>query len=126
MYKIGCSDRVVAWLRSYLYRTQIVNVNTKKSSEISIRSRIAQGTVLGPLIFIFYINDIIKSISNCNVSIFADDCILYCVGNNFEPMFRKIQGDLNIFSEWCSLNSLKINSGKTKAMIVSTKSRLNN
>ena len=57
---------------------------------------------------------------------FADDCILYCVGNNFEPMFRKIQGDLNRFIEWCPLNRLKINSGKTKAMIVSTKSRLNN
>ena len=126
MYKIGCADRVIAWMRSYLCRTQIVNVNTKKSNKIMVCSGIAQGTVLGPLMFILYINDIIKSISNCNISMFADVCILYYVGNTFDPMYRRIQSDVNSFIEWCSTNGLKINSGKTKAMIVSTNTRLNN
>ena len=103
-----------------------VSVNTSLSSEISIFAGIAQGTVLCPLIFIFYLNDIIKSISHCRISMFADDCVLYTIANDFDSMQRRLQFDLDKFIEWCSLNGLKINSSKTKAMITSTRNRLNN
>ena len=80
---IGCSHRCLTWFCSYLNRTQLVSCMDKKSNIVSVRPGLAQGTVLGPLIFIFYINDIIKSVLRCNISMFADDCVLYYSGNNW-------------------------------------------
>ena len=73
-----------------------VGILSKKTSP-----GIAQGTVLGPLIFIFYINDIIDSIKNCHLSLFADDCVLYLDGNNWTRVSEKIQQDLISFENWC-------------------------
>ena len=75
LYKIGCWNRFVTWLRSCLNCTQIVRLDNMKSNEIPVISGIAQSTVLGPLIFIFYINDVIHAISHCRISMFADNCI---------------------------------------------------
>ena len=95
--KIGCSNLFITWLLSYLDRTQFVNLLYRKSTEIPVFNGIAQGTVLGPLIFIFYINDVVCAISLCNISMFADDCILFHVGNDFENMYRKVRTDLDAF-----------------------------
>ena len=94
------------------------------SDIIDVSAGIAQGTVLGPLIFIFYINDVIHTITQCRLSMFADDCIIYTVANDFEPMYRKLQNDLDFFIGWCSRNSLKINNSKTKAMITATSGQI--
>ena len=94
------------------------------SDIIPILSGIAQGTVLGPLIFIFYIDDIVRLISRCHISMFADDWVLYYVGNNWNTVKNIVQHDLDNFTKWCSENALKINAKKTKAMIVSTTTRL--
>ena len=53
MYNAGFSDIVIRWFRSYLTRSQIVSIGDKTSSEVNIPAGIAQGTVLGPLIFVF-------------------------------------------------------------------------
>ena len=121
---IGCSNRFIMWLKSYLNRTQIISLTDRKSIEMPISSGIAQGTVLGPLIFISYINDVMKVISHSKISMFADDCILFHVGNSFDRMYHKLQLDLDAFIKWCTINGLKINSDKTKAMICSSTHRL--
>ena len=54
---VGCSNRSLKWFRSYLNRTQLVSCTNKKSNVAPVLSGIAQGTVLGPLIYIFYLND---------------------------------------------------------------------
>ena len=95
-----------------------------KSSELFVLAGIAQGTVLGPLIFIFYINDIVRVITQCKISMFAEDCVLYSIGNDFNHMYHRLQLDLDAFINWCSVNGLKINSEKTKAMLCSTRNRL--
>ena len=87
-------------------------------------SGIVQGTVLGPLLFIFYINDVVRTISICRISMFADDCIIYVIGNDFDQMYHKLQSDLDAFIQWCTNNGLNINSDKTKAMITTTKCKL--
>ena len=54
---------------------------------------IGQGTILGPLIFIFYINDVIRNVGNLRVNMYAHDCLIYKIGNNWEiwyPVFRKV------------------------------------
>ena len=124
LYKIGCTNRFITWLRSYLNRTEIVTIGDCKSSKLSIMSGIAQGSVLGPLIFIFYINDVVRVITHSRISMFVDDCIIYSIGNDFDSMHCNLQSDLDAFIEWCVYNGLKINSSKSKAMITSMKNRL--
>ena len=124
LHAVGCSNHVISWMRSYLSRTQKVKLDTRMSDVIDVSAGVAQGTVLDPLIFIFYIIDAMHMISQCRLSMFADDCIIYTVANYFEPMYRKLQNDLDSFIAWCSHNGLKINNCKTKAMITSTSGRL--
>ena len=123
---IGVSERCIyiKWFKSYLKRTQMVRVTDKLSTPTDILSGIAQGTILGPLIFIFYINDVIHSIMHCHISLFADDCVLYLDGNNWNRIFDKIQQDVLAFQEWCSLNGLKVNPSKSQAMIVENSSKI--
>ena len=52
---------------------------------------IGQGTILGSLIFIFYINDVIKNVAELRVNMYADDCLIYCIGNNWERMVVKFK-----------------------------------
>ena len=101
---IGLTNRCIRWFRSYLKRTQKVRVSDKFSSSKNISSGIAQGTVLGPLMLIFFINDIIHSIRNCHISLFADDCVLYLDGNNWNLIHEKLQADLYAFQYWCIKN----------------------
>ena len=112
--EIGYSNRFIAWFRSYSCQTQITSIVDRKLSEITVLSGIAQGTVLFPLLLIFYINDIVSMISQCRILMFADDCILYMIGNAFDQMYGKLQCDLNAFIPWCTSNGLNINTDKTK------------
>ena len=68
-------------------------------------SGVPQGTVLGPLMFLLYINDITKDI-NSPLRLFADDCLLYRVINSVEDINR-LQEDLNKLSEWTDTWQLK-------------------
>ena len=69
--------RVVAWIREFLLgRSQRVRVGGKLSDAVAVTSGVPQGSVLGPLLFLAYVNDIWKNIGS-NIRLFADDCILY-------------------------------------------------
>ena len=74
---------------------------------------IGLGTILGPLIFVFYINDVIKNISDLRIDMCADDCQINTIGNNWECMFPKIQDGLYNFHKWCVNNCMKLNIQKS-------------
>ena len=78
----GFSMVVVQWFKSYLSRTQCVQIQDKVSDTIIVPTGIAQGTVLGPILFIFYINDIFKCTKYVKMSMFVDDCVMYLSGND--------------------------------------------
>ena len=101
-------------------------MENKLSAILSVDKGIAQGTVLGPIIFIFYINDPFKCTEHVKVSLFADDCIMYLSGNNWNTVCRKIQHDFDAVIEWTFRNNLRLNRDKTKAMVFSTCSKLAN
>ena len=86
MVSCGLSDVVMKWVLSYFSHTQCVRYNNTVSDVLPVTSGIGQGTILGPLIFIFYINDVIKNIGNLRINMYADDCLIYCTGNNWNVM----------------------------------------
>ena len=81
--KHGCiDDTVLKWFESYLSnRRQQVVINGETSDTKSINAGVPQGSILGPMLFPIYINDIVNNIS-CNIKLFADDTSLYLVVDN--------------------------------------------
>ena len=82
--------------------------------------------MLGPILFIFYINDIFSCINNAKMSLFADDCILSLSGNNWLTIHERLQEDFNAIIDWTLRNNLRLNPSKTNAMIIGTNSRISN
>jgi retron-type reverse transcriptase len=73
----GVDTRVVVWVREFLLgRSQRVRVGGKVSDEVRVTSGLPQGSVLGPLLFLAYVNDIWRNIDSI-IRLFADDCIIY-------------------------------------------------
>ena len=120
MKSCGIAEDVLCWFRSYFKRIQEVRFDEQVSTCQSISTGIGQGTILGLLIFIFYINDVIKNVAELRVNMYADDCLIYCIGNNWERMVVKIQEGLNSFQNWCIGNEMKLNVKKSKSLNIGT------
>ena len=121
---VGCDECVLEWFRSYLSRKQVVTYNGMESTACVVPTGIGQGTILGPLIFIFYMNDIVDNMFFVKLSMYADDCVLYLSGNNWQTIRYKIQEDLECFEHWGELNNLHLNVKKTKLLLVGSRSKL--
>ena len=126
MTQSGFSNTVVDWFKNYLTRSQKVTIGSDVSDVVSVRNGIAQGTVLGPILFIFYINDILRCTKYVKMSLFADDCVLYLSGNNWVNIQAKMQEDFDAIIDWTFKNNLRLNARKTNSMILGTISRISN
>ena len=101
------------WFRSYLKnRKQYININGTKSDYKQVLHGVPQGSVLGPLLFIIYINDLPKALIFSDPSLFADDtCLLY---SNLS--LRVIEKRLNIDLKWLCANKISLNVSKTEVL----------
>lgn len=100
-----------AWIHSYLIeRVQIVCVNGAKSNSIRPTSSVPQGSILAPLLFSLFINDLVKDL-HCNVLLFADDCKIYNPIKSINDCLA-LQKDLTTLSNWCTINRLHLNVNK--------------
>ena len=124
MENVGMTVRVVNWFRSYLTRTQVTKYGNILSNSKSITAGIAQGTVLGPLMYILYVNDCINVLDRCKITMFADVCVLYYSSNNWDTVYNVLQDELHRFDLWIFRNMLKLNSKKCQAMIIGSRNKL--
>ena len=116
--ELNFGNEVCTWLYSYLSnRTQNTFVNNTVSSSLPISYGVPQGSVLGPLLFIVYLNDITKCVHDCKYFLYADDIVLYKdIDSLIHPNgFEYIQNDVTRIEDWCKLNELTVNVLKTKA-----------
>jgi len=122
----GVDGRVIGWLHNFLSgRSQRVRVDGHLSEEIEVTSGVPQGSVLGPLLFLAYVNDIWKNVES-DLRLFVDDCIIYRKITDRGDI-ETLQADLDKIMEWALTNEMKINPGKCKAVNFSksrTKDRL--
>lgn len=119
---IGIGPNAIKWFKDYLTdRMQATEFNGKTSKSIVNPYGVPQGSVLGPLLFILYINDIHKSIKHCKLNLFADDTLLTIASKNIEDATQKLNQDLCSLSKWLEQNKLKLNVSKTKYMFIGKK-----
>jgi hypothetical protein len=119
----GLTGPLLSWFRSYLSnRTQLVAIRGVDSKPVPVISGVPQGSVLGPLLFLVYVNDLcLCSFSqNSSIVLYADDTTLY------KPIsaptdLNELQSDINVIDAWFSNNHLTANASKTKVMVISTK-----
>ena len=104
------NDKCVSWIADWLTnRTSTVSVNGKTSTEFQVGSGVPQGSVLGPLLFLLYINDMIDKISVSDCRLYADDTLL-CVNLTKNP--NTIQSDVNALLNWAKNWGMCFNSRK--------------
>ena len=102
------------WFKSYVTnRTQKVVMNGYESDYVSISSGVPQGSILGPLLFILFINDIHHCFQFCNFLLYADDLKIYYTVENTNDHLN-FQSDLDRFSNYCNENTLKLSLNKCK------------
>ena len=108
---------------SYLYdRWQFVDFNWHKSSYLPIKTGVPQGSVLGPLLFLIYINDLPLVSNVLDMLMSADDTTLYC-NTNQNIGEKVINAELLKLWEWLGANKLSLNIAKTKYMVFHTSKR---
>lgn len=121
-FKFSFSQSASHLIESYLSeRQQAVFHNGVLSTFSSIKSGVPQGSVLGPLLFSLFINDLPGMLDFCTIHMFADDVQIYiCASGNIDmnDLGRKINQDLNNILRWSRNNLLEVNPSKTKAMLI--------
>ena len=97
-------------------------VNGIESDFEAITCGVPQGSVLGPLLFLIYINDLCNTIVNCKTYLYADDTVLVISDPDIYTAYMHLQSDLDNVANWCKGNKLSINVKKTKGMVLGTRS----
>ena len=106
------------WFENYLSdRKQIVKYNITKSDTMTMTSGVPQGSILGPLLFLLYINDIQNCSNLTSIILFADDTSIFHSHKCLKTLNKTIQSELNKISNWLIVNKLSINTLKTKFMV---------
>ena len=117
----GVTGNLLQWFTSYLEnRKQRVVLSGVKSIWNYIKAGVLQGSILGPLLFLLYINDIVTEIRS-NIRLFADDTSLYIIVDNPDAAAEILNTDLNKISKWAKSWLVKFNPNKNESLIISRK-----
>lgn len=121
---MGIKD--VKWFESYLTgRKQLVNVNGTESELQNITCGVPQGSILGPLLFLCYVNDMSISIqSDCKLLLYADDSTIIFSHKDPDVISKKLGKELESCSHWLVDNKLSLHLGKTECIIFGPKRKL--
>ena len=121
----GFDESVIQWFRNYLsFRRQITEVNGNQSRSSFVQSGVPQGSILGPLLFILFLNDLTKVVEKCSLSLYADDTCLYFASKSPQELETTLNKDLLLMANWFSHNHLILNVKKCSYMVIGSKSKL--
>lgn len=125
LHHYGLRGMVHNWLSSYLTnRQQYVQIGKIKSRVTNIQCGVPQGSILGPLLFILYINDLTNIIDDANIILFADDTNIFLSSKDLVTLTEKTNSVLSKISNWFQLNKLSLNIKKTNYMLFRTKNKI--
>ena len=117
----GVRGKIHLWIQSFLtIRQQRVAVDGENSDWVSVDSGVPQGTVLGPTLFLAFINDLVRAAKHSQVRLFADDCVLYREVKNQEDC-ELLQADLENLEKWEEKWSMSFNPDKCNSISITRK-----
>ncbi len=123
----GIKNSALAWFSSYLHgRTQLCRVNNTTSSLKHIQCGVPQGSNLGPLLFLIYINDLLNCLKKSKPAMYADDTNLSVTGETASDIEMKLNHELGNVHDWLLANKLTLDIEKTEYMIIGSYKRISN
>ena len=124
---LGTSSQALKWFESYLTdRKQSTRLGTSLSDELTITHGVPQGSILGPMLFNLYINDLPSAVKSSCTDSYVDDTKIYhsFLAKNMNSCLVKMTEDLRLFGGWCCSHQLLINPSKTKLIFFGTRQLL--
>lgn len=117
LYNLGIRGSMLSWIESYMTnRKIIVKYGSVCSAAESMELGVPQGSVLGPLLFLLYVNDLPLNIRTGHVLMYADDTTVVAAADSLEGLSRVATGVCRDMEEWCRRNGLILNLNKTVYM----------
>ena len=125
LHAMGIDRPAVTWFESYLSeRKQFVEMNNSHSSKHgNVTCGVPQGSILGPLLFTIYVNDMVSSVK-CDLFLYADDSALVISGKNPKSIEASLGQELESLSIWLEENRLSLHLGKTESILFASKRKL--
>ena len=120
LYRV--SDSSLSWFESYLSscRQQFVSIDGQRSDSLLIKQGVPQGSVLGPVLFLLFVNDLPLHLTDSTVDIYADDTTITTSAHFSDlcSITKCLNADLDAVQRWASSNKMFINKKKTKSLLV--------
>ena len=118
---IGANSQTVNWFNSYLTsRSQYVQVSDVSSNQRDVLCGVPQGSIIGPLLFIVYVNDMSNAVK-CDLYLYADDSALIISGKSLTEIEKLLSDNMSLVSQWLIDNKLSLHLGKTESILFASK-----
>ena len=114
----------LSWFRNYLSeRRQRVLLDGEHSDWTGLTKGVPQGSILGPMLFLLFVNDLSDVVQHCTVNLYADDTTIYSTDENPVVLGARMEKDLESVANWIKMNDLKMTVVKTQLMVLTRKGK---
>ena len=120
LYTYGIHGSELSWFTDHLAERKMrVVVDGISFVWARVSMGVPQGSILGPLLFLIFMNDLPEVVEECTINLYADDTTIYLADANPVMLGSRVEGDLGRVADWISSNGLRMNVAKNQLMVLS-------